>query len=113
MDNSLKGKIAEQAAQNHFIEKGFIIIESNYRCRKAEIDFIAQKDELLALLEVKYRGSEAFGYPEEFVSEAQQSRLIEAADQYLADKKWEGQIRFDIVAVDKELTLKVFYDAFY
>ena len=50
------GKEAEEHAANF------------YRYRKAEVDLIARKDDLLVVLEVKARSSLYFGSPESFVS---------------------------------------------
>ena len=43
---------------------------------RAEIDLIARKEQLLVFVEVKVRKSQAFGYPESFVSPTQ--RWLEA-----------------------------------
>ena len=62
------GQVAEQKAVNYIKEMIYIVLEQNYRCRKAEIDIIAQKDNFIVCIEVKARSSSYFGMPESFVS---------------------------------------------
>ena len=40
------GQVAEQKAVNYLKEMNYIVLEQNYRYRKAEIDIIAQKNNL-------------------------------------------------------------------
>ena len=104
----------EQQARRYYEERGFEILEVNYRHNRAEIDFIAlTKDEkLLVFVEVKKRSRSDFGYPETFVSTAQQDRIKSAAEEYIYGINWIKDIRFDIVSVDSYNQLEVFEDAF-
>ena len=104
----------EQQARRYYEERGFEILEVNYRHNRAEIDFIAlTKDEkLLVFVEVKKRSRSDFGYPETFVSTAQQDRIKSAAEEYIYGINWIKDIRFDIVSVDSDNQLEVFEDAF-
>ncbi len=61
------GKKGEELAVNHLEENGYEILERNWVFQKAEIDIIAQKDEVLAIVEVKTRSSLDFGSPQDFV----------------------------------------------
>lgn len=109
------GKKGEALAAQYLEDKGYQIRDRNYRYRRAEIDLIAQKDNLLVFVEVKARSGTAFGYPEDFVDEKQASRIISAADQYIRHINWNGGIRFDIIAVMMQTKLNIhhFEDAFY
>ena len=62
------GQKGELLAVDFLLEKGYIIVEKNYRFRKAEIDVIAKKEGVLAVVEVKTRSTNYFGNPEEFVN---------------------------------------------
>ena len=46
------GQVAEQKAVNYIKEMIYIVLEQNYRYRKAEIDIIAQKDNFIVCIEV-------------------------------------------------------------
>lgn len=113
MDRKTKGIKAEELAKNHYIESGAEILESNYRYKRAEIDFIALfEGQLLVFVEVKMRNRIDYGEAESFVSNYQIERIKEAAEDYIFAIDWKGDIRFDIVGVDKFRQLEIFEDAF-
>ena len=65
-----------------------------------EIDLLALKDDFLRLVEVKSRQSMNFGFPEEFVVQKKQFRLIRAAKLLSSRKAFRDlRIRFDIISV--------------
>ena len=97
-------------------QKGYKILQRNFRHGKSEIDLIAQGEGLLIFIEVKTRSSNSFGFPEDFVSKSQQEAIIRAANYYVEESGWKGDIRFDIVAiVVKQTTIQIEHlkDAFY
>jgi putative endonuclease len=55
------GKKGEQYAVDYLISKGYTILERNYRFDKAEVDILASKETILAVVEVKTRSSLDFG----------------------------------------------------
>ena len=59
------GKKGEQLAVDFLIENGYDIVERNYRFNKAEVDIIAQKKDVLAIIEVKTRSTTDFGNPQD------------------------------------------------
>ena len=100
MNNNIKtGNDGEQAACTHLQEKGYEILEKNYRYRKSEIDLIAKHENWLVFIEVKTRSSSFFGFPEEFVDRKKQLLIFEAADNYVYEKDWNGNVRYDIVSI--------------
>ena len=52
------GKKGEQLAVDYLTENGYKVIHRNYRYLKAEIDIIARKGDILAIVEVKSRSSD-------------------------------------------------------
>ncbi|MEP5611185.1 MAG: YraN family protein [Cyclobacteriaceae bacterium] len=113
MDRKTKGKRGEELAQSHYKDSGYEILEENYRYKRAEIDFIALLgEELLVFVEVKTRSNNDFGEPETFVSNEQQSRIREAAEEYIFGIEWQKDIRFDIACINPKGTVEVFQDAF-
>lgn len=110
------GKLGEENAATFLREKGYKILQRNYRFKKSEIDLICFYDNLLVFVEVKTRSSKSFGNPESFVSQNQQEAIIRAAEEFMLETGWEGDIRFDIVAIYKKghlEELEHFQDAFY
>ena len=108
-----KGQRAERAALHWLLEQGYELVEQNYRHGHGEIDFIVERPGLLVFVEVKFRKSTAFGYPEEFVTINQRRSIIRTAEQYIAAIHWQGMIRFDIIALDPSGQIEHFEDAFY
>ena len=102
MHNSNKKQIGnkgEDLAVNFLFANGYDVIHRNHRIGRAEIDIIAQSKKCLVFIEVKTRKDNTHGYPEEFVSEAQQERILQAAEEYIETINWKGDIRFDIIAI--------------
>jgi len=114
------GKLGEDLAAAHLEENGYKIIERNYVFQKAEIDIIAQKDSILAIIEVKTRSSLDFGSPQDFVKPKKIQLLIKAVNAYINDREKDFdddiEIRFDIVAIHKNgesFAIEHLTDAFY
>ncbi len=94
------GALGEKLAAKHLREKGYTIIEQNYRCRLGEIDIIAQDGTTLVFVEVKTRTSTTFGTPAMAVTPKKQQQISRAAQQYLASHDlFDSAARFDVVAV--------------
>ena len=95
------GKKGEQLAVDFLVENGYDIVERNYRFNKAEVDIIAQKKDILAIIEVKTRSTADFGNPQDFVKPKQIQQLVKAMDFYITDNDLDVELRFDIVAIIK------------
>lgn len=96
------GKKGEQLAVDFLLNKGYEITERNYRFDKAEVDIIAKKENILAIIEVKTRSTADFGNPQDFVKPKQIQRLVKAVDEYVTVNGLNVEVRFDIVAIIKE-----------
>lgn len=99
IDKIKRGAEGEVLAERFLKQKGFAVLERNYRYRKSEIDLIVSKGNWLVFIEVKTRTSTAFGYPEEFVDYKKKKKIFEGALNYMYEKDWQGNVRYDIVAV--------------
>lgn len=110
------GKKGEQVAVNYLVENNYQILERNYRFDKAEIDIIAQKETILAIVEVKTRSTIDFGNPQDFVKPKQIKNLVKAVNEYIMVNDLDVEVRFDIIAIVKEkgnLTMEHLENAFY
>lgn len=108
------GKKGEKIALNYLIDNGYTILEKNYRYLKAEVDIIAQKNNVLAAIEVKTRSTDYFGNPQDFVNPKKIKLLISAIDYYVNEKDLDVEVRFDIIAIIHQKTIKITHlkDAF-
>lgn len=93
------GKTGEEFAAEFLKNKGYRILAVNWRFGKDEIDLIARDGEELVIVEVKTRKTNYFGEPETFVSRQKQKALIRCANQYIRQHGFDGDTRFDIVAI--------------
>ncbi|RZS99063.1 YraN family protein [Aquimarina brevivitae] len=110
------GKKGEKLAIALLEEKGYTILEKNYRYRKAEVDIIATKNEILVAAEVKTRSTPEFGNPQDFVKPKQIQHLVAAMDYYITENDLDLELRFDIVAIiENKLGRRIEHieDAFY
>ncbi|WGD35557.1 YraN family protein [Olleya sp. YS] len=110
------GKKGEQLAVDFLLENDYSIIARNYRFDKAEVDIIAQLEDILAIIEVKTRSTADFGNPQDFVKPKQIQRLVKAVDEYVTVNGLDVEVRFDIIAIIKEgkqFKIEHLKDAFY
>ena len=94
------GRLGERLAARALSERGYRILEYNYRCRLGEIDLVAEDADDLVFVEVKTRRGDLYGLPEEAVTRAKRLKLAQVAACYLdqhdtPDRSW----RIDVVAV--------------
>ena len=96
------GNEGERATTSYLTERGYHILERNFRCRGGEVDIIALDGATLVFVEVKLRRSLARGAPIEAVTPVKQSRVRKAAQVYLSySGRVFTRVRFDVVAVTK------------
>ncbi len=112
-DLGLKGELI---AQSFLRQKGIIILETNYRHSRAELDIIAMDGAVLVFVEVKTRSSNFFGEPEEFVSLKKEELMFQAAMAYMEKIQHDWEIRFDIISIIDQKTshqIKHIQDVFF
>ena len=110
------GKFGEELAVEFLQKNGYKILETNWTFQKAEIDIIAQKENILAVVEVKTRSSIEFGLPQDFVKPKKIQLLVKAVNEYVISNDLDVEVRFDIIAIhkeDKNYMIEHITDAFY
>ena len=100
-ENHDTGNQGEEAAEQYLIRQGFRILKRNWRHLHLEIDLLAMDGEMLVVVEVKTRGRIDFGDPQSFVTKTKQKKLIRAANYYITENDFNGETRFDVIAVLK------------
>lgn len=85
--NKIVGNFSEKLAAEFLIQKGYSILELNFRNRLGEIDIICLKENILVIVEVKGRYNLNYGYPQESVNYKKQNSIIKTAYCYISYKK--------------------------
>jgi len=93
------GKKGEEMAREYLAQKGYQILETNWRVGNYEVDIIATNKKFIVFAEVKTRCTNTFGEPEEFVTKQKQNFLIRAAEMFIEKKNIKEEVRFDIISV--------------
>ncbi len=115
-DHNELGTLGEELAVEFLEKNGYKILETNWTFQKAEVDIIAQKDTVLAVIEVKTRSSIEFGLPQDFVKPKKIQLLVKAINEYVISNDLDLEVRFDIIAIQKEnkgFLIEHIEDAFY
>jgi putative endonuclease len=111
------GQFGEQAASDYLEQKGYKILDRNWRHGRAEIDIVAMDGATLVFAEVKTRSNDLFERPESAVDEKKRRLLTRAAVAYMRKVGHEWAIRFDILAVvlrgENRFFVDHFEDAFF
>ena len=95
------GKKGEDLAEKYLQNKGYTIIERNYRSKLGEIDIIAMDENTTVFVEVKTRKSNKYGQPKESVNRSKQKKLSINALLYLKQKKaLNKKARFDVISIN-------------
>ena len=94
------GLWGESVAAEHLVAKGYQIVERNWRCRRGEVDIIAWAGEQLVFVEVKTRKGTGMGSPEEGLTPKKAEKLLELAQEYLAELDLDPYWRIDLVALE-------------
>lgn len=109
-DHNEFGKIAEDLAADYLQKNGYKILVRNFHFQKAEIDIIAEKDNLVIIVEVKARSTDAFMLPQEAVTKTKIKSIVSAANHYLEEFNKKNEVRFDIITVLPDANRKLIID---
>ncbi|MDP4282179.1 MAG: YraN family protein [Bacteroidota bacterium] len=93
------GREGEDIAARFLTEKGYHILDRNWRCGKNEVDIIAKDGDVIVIVEVKARHSSYAGEPEMAVTKDKQRILVRVANIYVQCKRLKNEVRFDIVSI--------------
>lgn len=107
---------AEEIVRNFLISKGYTIRDFNWRPKtsKSEIDIIAQKDDILAFVEVKARSDKDMDPADALTADKIRS-LVRGANSYLDSQEFDFFYRFDVATVSgnpDDYTIDYLEDAF-
>lgn len=93
------GKCGEQIAADFLREKGYKILETNWRFKHMEVDIIAGNRKEVVFVEVKTRTSMLGGAPEEAVDNEKKRLIGIAAKAYMSSTQEKRNPRFDVIGI--------------
>lgn len=93
------GIAGENAAVHLLEQKGYRILERNWKLQNLEIDIIASNKEDIVFTEVKSRTSTIILLPEEAVNKEKERNIAAAAGAYIKLHHVDKYPRFDIIGV--------------
>jgi putative endonuclease len=110
------GKQGEQQAIDFLREKGYSIVDVNWRYQHKEIDIVAEYNDELHIVEVKTRTSSVWQTIDEIVGATKQKNIIAAADAYVQQNNIDKDVVFDIVyivQINGKQSIELIPDAFH
>lgn len=102
MANNRKiGSDKEKLAVEYLKKYNIDILAMNYRTKQGEIDIIGKDGECIVFIEVKYRSSTTYGYPEEAVNISKQRKIRSVATYFMITHNisMDSQVRFDVISI--------------
>ena len=106
--NLVIGYLGEAIAKKYIQNKGYKVIEQNYKTKYAEIDLIARDKRTLVFIEVRTKVGERFGSPEESLNRSKINKLVKNTAAYVVQKGYIKRCRIDAVCIvlDKKEKIK-------
>lgn len=98
-DHNDFGVRGEELAREYLQEKGYVILETNYRISNAEVDIVAKYNKLIVFVEVKTRRQSKYGNPEIAVNREKRGNMKRVARGYINIHRIKGEVRFDIISI--------------
>lgn len=98
-EHNILGIEGEKLAKHFLIQRGYQIVETNWRSGRYELDIVARDEDTLVIVEVKTRSNRCFALPEDAVNLQKIRRIVRATNHYLSIFDTDLSVRFDIITV--------------
>ena len=100
--NKNLGDAGEQRATDFLIEKGYKIIDRNWRTKDGQIDIIAEKDEIIVFVEVKTLPNCTYDMIQREINYQKQQRILKTTKRFLINHREYNNkfVRFDVIFID-------------
>lgn len=93
------GRWGEDVAAEYLRQKGYVIVERDWKSGHRDLDIIALDGDTVVFVEVKTRRNRLFTEPVEAVNYQKIRNLQQAANHYIHYRRIDREIRFDIISV--------------
>ena len=115
-DRAIRGRYGEQIALEYLLQRGFKLLQRNWRYCHLEIDLIMEMQGRIHIVEVRSRAFPAVVDPLESVGQRKRKNLIKAANYFVLQSGICSDVVFDIVSVsfgsDGSHLVEFYEDAF-
>lgn len=98
MNTTHVGGVAENAVVLWLQSEGYSIIAKNWKNKLCEIDIIARRRNVVYIVEVRHRTSDAWGDGLASISRKKQQQVQFAAGVWMHNAHWTGDVRILYVA---------------
>ena len=111
MGNLETGINGENKAAQYLLEKGYEIIERNYRTKTGEIDIIAKKAETLVFVEVKTLPQATPDMLSSVLNRQKLQRILKTSKRFLLNHRQysNSYIRYDVIVLDMQGLPEVYH----
>ncbi|WP_419841781.1 YraN family protein [Candidatus Poriferisodalis sp.] len=97
------GKHGEDLVERWYAERGYRVLERNWRCSLGELDLVVSDGSQLVFCEVKTRSSDRYGTGFEAITSRKQQQVRRLAAHYVRWRGgWKGSLRFDAASVARD-----------
>lgn len=93
------GNLAENLAADFLTQKNYKILVRNFRYQRAEVDIIAEFEDLIVVVEVKARSYNSLIEPQEAVTKKKIKSILLCSDFFMTENSIDKEVRFDIITV--------------
>lgn len=102
------GDFGERVARAHLEAKGYRLLATGFRTREGEVDLVAERDGVVAFVEVKTRRGDAAGSALEALDARKARRLLAASDAFAQQHpELPPDRRIDLIAIDLDRSGRV------
>lgn len=98
--STAKGNKGEQHALKYLKKNKYHILDKNFHSKFGEIDIIAQEDDTIIFVEVKYRNTNSYETAAGAVHPQKRKKIIQTAQYWISLQGIEVACRFDVIAIN-------------
>lgn len=102
MNKKIRGDSGENIAEKYLREKGYVIIDRNWRTRNGEIDIISYKSDTIVFVEVKTLPNGTLDMIYKELNYQKQERILKTSKRFLLNHRQysNSYVRYDVIVID-------------
>lgn len=99
LTNYSRGHEAEQRAAGYLKKQGFKIKQLNWKTPACEIDIVAEKDDCVYFVEVKFRSSDMYGSGFDYITPKKLHQMRRAAEMWIISNSHSGEYALSALSI--------------